>query len=124
MKIKFLIIICSMLLFACNSDTKPSKISKTKTTKTQPTKAKSNPTDYWVNLQKELKIDDSKLASMKSIVSKNRREIAKLKKEKKLTKAKRNQLTKRTDNQISKLLGKPLFNKKTAFDKKWKASNN
>jgi len=124
MKVKFVILLFSILLFSCSSDTKPSKMAKAKQTKTTQTATKSGKSnaDYWTSLQKDLKIDDKKLASLKSIVTKNRREIAKLKKEKTLTKAKRNHISKRTDNQISKLLGKNLFNKKAAFDEKWKAS--
>lgn len=129
MKKLIAIIITLGLIVGCNSDTSTTnkrpnanKTQKKARTAKKPTKpkAKNNANNYWVQLQKHLKIDDAKLKQLKAVSNAYTKSRTKLKKDAKgkILPAELTKWRNQKKTALKKVLGDDLYAKKIAYDAK------
>lgn len=114
-----------VLSTSCGSDkaktpAKENTTAKAKAAKAKP-KAKNNakPGDYYVSLQKALKLKNKQVRSLRAIEAKYTQKLRQIRKaEGKVTQAQRKTFTTQKNEEIKTLLGPALYKKKVAYDKR------
>ena len=102
----------------------PKKPKENTKTKSKATRSQRTKDSYWNDLKAELKLDDDKLKALRKVNNKTNNKVRAVRSKKKdnyLEESKAIRIAEREE--MNKILGEELFQKKIDFDKSWTAHN-